>query len=200
MQNRIILIIIGYLCILCCENPFEITPSGKTDYIQLDTEYNTNQRIIDTLSVKLKWNDITLDNFKEIKITRFNEHRHIMSYIAGTSIYGLITIATINNPFITLWIDIVTDDAVFQYDIRYYDIDNNYHQSNTSVTIRPTTHVFVPFEFDSIGAALDSYILDDGDTIFKCVREATFSDTIYREKPDTFFSRDTVVVITLKCD
>ena len=201
MSFRFFIISVGCLLIIYCENPFDITPTGETDYIRLDTEYNVNQRIIDTLSVKLKWEDITLDNFKDIKIARFNKHRDTLTYPVGAAVNGWITFATSTNPFITSWVDIVRDDAVFQYRLRYYNNDNNYYQANASVTIRPTTHVFVPLEFESVQAALSSYIIDEGDTIFKCMSEFdTVSDTSYDYKID--FKKDSIeiIIIEVRCD
>ena len=201
VQNRLAIIILSCLCIFCCKNPFDITPTGESDYIKLDTEFNVNQRIIDTLSVQLKWNDITLDNFKEIKIARFNEHRDSLTYLVGAAVNGWISVATITNPFKTSQVDIVRDDAVFQYRLRYYNNDNNYYQANASVTIRPTTHVFVPLEFESVQAALSSYIIDEGDTIFKCMSEFdTVSDTSYDYKID--FKKDSIeiIIIEVQCD
>ncbi len=201
MIFRFYIIIIGCLLIIYCENPFDITPTGDTNYIQLDTEYNANQRIIDTLSVKLKWNDITLDNFKEIKIARFNEHRDTLTYPVGTAINGWITFATIVNPFETSQGDIVRDDAVFQYRLRYYNNDNNFYQTNASVTIRPTTHVFVPLEFDSLQAASSSYLIDDGDTIFNCMNEFDpVSDTSYHYKVGYRNDTTKFVIIEIPCD
>lgn len=201
MIFRFSIISIGFFLIIYCENPFDITPTGKTDYIQLDSEYNVNQRIIDTLSVKLKWNDFALDNFKEIKIARFNEHRDTLTYPAGASVNGWITFATIANPFKTSQVDIVRDDAVFQYRLRYYNNDNNFYQTNASVTIRPTTHVFVPLEFDSVQAALSSYIIDEGDTIFKCMSEFdTVSDTSYDYKVDYKKDSIEIIIIEIQCD
>lgn len=201
VQNRLAIIILSCLCIFCCKNPFDITPAEKSDYIKLGTEYNVNQRIIDTLSVKLKWNDITLDNFKEIKIARFNEHRDSLTYLVGAAVNGWITFATINNPFITSWVNTVKDDAVFQYCLRYYNINNDFYQSNTFITIRPTTHVFVPFEFDSVRGALESYIIDEGDTIFKCMDEFdTVSDTSFGYKVDYKKDSTKIIIIEVQCD
>ncbi len=201
MQNQIVLIILGCLCIFCCKNPFNITPTGETDYIQLNIEYNVNQRIIDILLVKLKWNDITIENFKVIKIARLNEHRDSLTYLVGAAVNGWITFATITNPFKTVRVDTVRDDAVFQYRLRYYNNDNNFYQANKSLKIRPTTHVFVPLEFDSVQAALSSYIIDEGDTIFKCMDEFdTVSDTSYGYKVDYKKDSTKIIIIEVQCD
>lgn len=201
MYFRLSIITIGCLLILYCDNPFDIRPTENSDYIQLDTDYNVNQRIIDTLSVKLKWQNITLENFKDIKIARFNEHRDTLTYPIGIAKNGWITFVTITNPFKTFHVDTVRDDAVFQYRLRYYNTDNNFHQTNTSVTIRPTSHVFVPFEFDSVQAALSSYIIDEGDTIFNCMDDFdTISDTIFDYKVDYKKDSIKIIIIDVQCD
>ena len=198
---RLSIVTISCFLIVCCENPFYITPTNKNDYLQLETEYDPNQRIIDTLSVKLTWDDITIDNFKEINIARFNEHRDTMTYPVGSSINGWITFATITNPFKTSWIDTIRDDAAFQYRLRYYNNDNNFYQDKTSAIIRPTTHVFIPLEFDSVEGALESYIIDEGDTIFNCMSEFdTVSDTSYDYKVDYKKDSTKIIVIEVRCD
>lgn len=201
MKNYFFLIILFCFFLFCCENPFDITPTNKNEYLQLKTEYDPNQRIIDTLSIKLKWNNITIENFKEIKIARFNEHRDSLTYLVGAAVNGWITFATITNAFKTFRVDTVRDDAVFQYRLRYYNNNNNFHQTNASVTIRPTTHVFVPFEFDSLRGALKSFIIDEGDTIFMCMDEFdTVSDTSYSYKVDYKKDSTKIIVIEVKCD
>jgi len=199
--RRLSIVTIGCFLIVCCENPFDITPTNKNDHLQLETEYDPNQRIVDTLSVKLNWNEITLEDFKEIKIARFNEHRDSLTYFVGAAVNGWTTIASITNKFTTSWVDTVRDDAVFQYRLRYYNNHNNYHQTNASIIIRPTSHIFVPLEFDSVSGALESYIIDEGDTIFKCMSEFdTVFDTSYSYKVDYKKDSTKIIVIEVQCD
>jgi hypothetical protein len=201
MSFRYSIITIGCLFIIYCEYPFDTTPTNKNEILQLETKYDPNQRIIDTLSVKLEWTDFIIENFKEINILRFNEHRDILTYPVGTSINGWITVATITNAFKTSWVDTVRDDAVFQYRLRYINNDNNFYQNNSSISIRPTSHVFVPFEFDSIEGALESYIIDEGDTIFKCMSQFdTISDTTFGYKVDYKNDSTKIIVIEVLCD
>lgn len=183
-----------------CEFPFDTKPTNNNVF-ELIADYDQNQRVVDTLTVRLSWSDITIEKFKAIKIARFNEHRDTMTYPVGTSVNGWVTFATIANPFKTSRIDTIRDDAIFQYRLRYYNNDNNFYQANASVAIRPTTHVFVPLEFESVQTALASYIVDEGDTIFTCMDEFdTVSDTSYGYKVD--FKKDStiIVVIEVQCD
>ena len=195
-------ILISALCstVWFCKSPFD-TDTSSDNLFTVTAEFDQNKRITDTLMVKLSWDEITIENFKEIKISRFNEHRDFLTFLVGAAVNGWITFATIANPFTTSWVDIVTDDAVFQYRLRYYNNDDYFLQTNTSVTIRPTTHVFVPLEFDSIGAALDSYIIDEGDTIFKCMSEFdNVSDTSYNYKVDYKKDSIEIIIIEVQCE
>ncbi len=167
MNTKIILVAIITCCVyMACNSPLDTTPTNSDDVLQLKADYNKNKRIIDTLIVKLSWSEITLENFKEIKITRFNEHRDPESYPKGTAENGWLTLATIADEFKTSWIDTVEDDAVFKYRVEFYNQDNDFKRAETTVYPRPTTHFNVPSDIEDIKTAVESYIMDDGDTVF----------------------------------
>jgi hypothetical protein len=151
---------------MACKSPLDTTPTNSEDVLQLEAKYNQNKRIIDTLIVKLNWSEITLENFKEIKLTRFNEHRDPESYPEEIAENGWITIATITDEFKTSWIDTVKDDAVFKYRVDFYNQDNDFRRAETVVTTRPTTHYNIPLDLEDIKIAVESYVMDDGDTVF----------------------------------
>lgn len=151
---------------MACKSPLETTPTNSENILQLEAKYNNNKRIIDTLIVKLNWSEITLENFKEIKLTRFNEHRDPESYPEEIAENGWVTIATISDEFKTSWIDTVKDDAVFKYRVDFYNQDNDFRRAETIVTTRPTTHFNIPLDLEDIKIAVESYIMDDGDTVF----------------------------------
>ena len=144
------------------DSPTETKPE---DLFKLSITYN-NERITDFLAIPLNWDEITLENFKEIKITRLNEHRDPGSYFVGETDNGWITIKTFTNEFTTSWVDTVKDDASFIYRIEYYDIDNNYRRAEEVVTILPTTHLTIPIDVEEIKAAVESYIIDNGDIVY----------------------------------
>lgn len=165
MKFKGFILTITACCVLwCCKFPFD-TNASSDNLFTLTAEFDNNQRIIDTLTVNLSWDEITIENFKEIKITRLNEHRDHESYPVGLTNNGWITIAQIQNEFITSWIDTVSDDATFHYRIDYYNIDNNYRRAETTVTIRPTTHLTIPDDYIDVKTAVESYIIDDGDSV-----------------------------------
>lgn len=182
-------------------NIFDIhTVTKPEDLSKLSITYD-NERIADLLTIPLNWDEITLENFKEIKIERFNEHRDSLTYPVGTAVNGWISILRTDNPFTTTWVDIIYDDAVFIYRLRYYNKEFNYYQTDNSVTIRPTTHTIVPIEFLSVEEALESYIVDEGDTIFMCMSEFdTIPDTTYEYKIDYKNDSTKIIVIEIQCD
>ena len=190
------------LCLVACD-PFNLSPTtDNKNHLELITEYDIDHKLIDTLSVKLLWSDITIDNFKEIEIHRYNYHRELDSYVAYLNVKGgWYPVFETENFFVTTYNDIVDDDAPFKYRLRYYDENRDYIEAIDSIFIKPTTSVFVPSEFDSVSFALNSYIVDAWDTIFVCMSEFdTFPDTLYDTKPDTFYLVDTVLVIDIPCN
>jgi len=188
------------LFLISC-NVFDVLDlTDPDDLNNLSIAYN-NERIANILLIPLSWDEITLEYFKEIKIERFNEHRDSLTYPVGTAVNGWIPILSTDNPFTTTWVDTIRDDAVFNYRLRYYNNEFNFYQTDNSVTIRPTTHVFIPFEFDRVQQALDSYIVDEGDTIFKCMNEFdTVPDTTYDYKVDYKNDSTKIIVIEIQCD
>ncbi len=165
-MNKIYILLIISVSIVFwnCNFPFDNKPTNNNIF-ELIADYDLNQRIVDTLTVRLSWSDITIENFKEIKITRLNEHRDPDSYTVGTTDNGWITVAKIQNEFITSYIDTIRDDAVFQYRVDYYNQDGNYRRTETTIAIRPTTHLTIPDDYIDVKTAVESYIIDDGDSV-----------------------------------
>jgi len=159
-------ILISTLCctVWFCKSPFD-TDTSSENLFALIAEFNQNQKIIDTLTVKLSWDEITIENFKAIKITRLNENREPSSYPTGATENGWITIATIENEFTTSYIDTVDDDETFLYRIDFYNTDNNYRRAEAAITIRPTTHLTIPDDYIDVKTPVESYIIDDGDSV-----------------------------------
>jgi len=160
------IVLISTLCVTVwfCKSPFD-TDTSLDNLFTLTIEFDQNRRITDTLMVKLTWDEITIENFKVIKISRLNENREPGSYPIGTTENGWITIATIENEFTTSYIDIVDDDETFLYKIDYYSTDNNYRRAEAAITIRPTTYLTIPNDYIDVKTAVESYIIDDGDSV-----------------------------------
>ena len=162
--NKFTLISILCCTLWFCKSPFN-TDTSSDDLFTLTAAFDQDKRIVDTLTVKLSWDEITIENFKLIKITRLNESREPDSYPIGTTENGWITVATIENEFATSYIDTVDDDETFLYRIDYYNSDNNYRRAETTATVRPTTYLIIPDDYLDVKTAVESYIIDDGDTV-----------------------------------
>ncbi len=163
MIQRYTFLFIFFFLISCkiFDSPTNTEPD---DLFKLSITYN-NERITDALTIPLSWSEITIDNFKEIKISRFNEHRDSLTYLVGETVNGWITVANISNEFATSYVDTITDDAPFRYRVEYYDDANNYRRAEEVITIRPTTHLTVPDDYIDVKTAVESYIIDNGDSV-----------------------------------
>jgi len=191
--------VISVLLISC--DVFDIkTITNPQDLSKLSITYN-NERITDTLPLPLSWGEVTIENFKEINIERFNEFRDSLTYPVGVAVNGWVTIFNTDNPFITTWVDTINDDAKFKYRLRYYDHVNNFYQTEKAVTIRPTTHVVVPIEVSNIEKVLESFVIDEGDTIFLCMDEFdAMPDTSYIYTFDYKSDSTRIILIEIQCD
>ena len=153
-----------FFSLISCKIFDSPTNTEPNDLFKLSITYN-NERITDALAIPLSWSEITIDNFKEIKISRFNDHRDSLTYLVGETVNGWITVANISNEFATSYVDTVTDDAPFRYRVEYYDNVNNYRRAEELVTIRPTTHLTIPDDQINVKTAVESYIIDNGDSV-----------------------------------
>ena len=62
-----------------CDAPLKPKIDNEVTF-ELQIDYGDLKKIISQAPINLSWSEITLDNFKEIKIKRFNEYRDINSY------------------------------------------------------------------------------------------------------------------------
>ena len=148
-----------------CDAPLKPKIDNEVTF-ELQIDYGDLKKIISQAPINLSWSEITLDNFKEIKIKRFNEYRDINSYPVDSTENGWKTIATIANEFTTTWIDTVRDDAKFIYKVIYYDSDGNYRETESTITLPITTKLNYPSDIDNLHKGTSSYIVDDGDSIY----------------------------------
>lgn len=158
------------------------TKPSHNDLLELSINYN-NERITNSILISLNWSEITIEDFKEIKITRLNEHRDPDSYLPGEAEGGWITLITIINEFATSWVDTIYDDAPFRYRVDYYNKSGNYRRGEATVSIRPTSHLTIPTDVESIKSAVESVIIDSGDTVF-------VQPGIYEEHSFTFGDKE----------
>jgi hypothetical protein len=161
----IVILTISVNIFVSCNQPMKPDINSE-DYLSLTASYDPNFRVVKSLPITLTWSEITVDNFKVCQIERLNLNRPIDSYPVGETTKGWKLIKEIYDEFIHEYVDSIYDDAQFKYRIRYIDFDGNYIEATTHVNIRLTTHLTIPTDNWEIKDALDSYILDDSDTLF----------------------------------
>ncbi len=159
-----VLIIIAVF-ISSCDQPLKPKVDNEVKF-DLQVDFGDLKRITSKAPINLSWSEITLDNFKEIKIKRFNVYRDINSYPVDSTENDWKTIATIASEFTTSWVDTVTDDAKFIYKVIFYDQDGNYRETESTITLPLTTRINFPSDINSLHKGTASYIIDDGDSIY----------------------------------
>jgi hypothetical protein len=165
MKFHIRLFLVVFLILCQCSSPFDTEAVNPDDVFNLTVDFDSQYRIIESMQVHLAWSEITLAEYQKTKITRFNHHRDPDSYPVGTTNGGWITIAEFENEFVSTFTDTITDDAVFTYRVEYFNKDNNFKRAETEITIRPTTHLTIPDDMDSVKTTVESYIIDSGDSV-----------------------------------
>ena len=160
----LILMLIGSLAFQC-DDP--IAPNKIDDDVEFDLTADKGEiiRIIDQAAIHLEWSEIVIHNFKEIQILRYNHERDPDSYPVDQAQDGWVLVGSTENEFTQSWIDTVDDDAKFTYSIRYVDQDNNYREAIEEVELPHTTSLRFPEEVDSLHKAIESWVIDEGDTI-----------------------------------
>lgn len=167
MASARISVIYIILCIftLNCSNSLKPGNSDIDISFEISASYDSNKRITDTLHIHLNWSNITIQNYRETVIKRYNHHREPNSYPIDETEDGWKTVTRFVNEFTTSWTDTIFDDAIFTYRVFLYDQDYNYRMNDVGVTLRETSHLNVPGEVDSIHHAISSYIIDPGDSV-----------------------------------
>lgn len=156
MLRPLTLVLIAWLISGACEWPFDTTPKPSDNPLGLDFDYD-GRRIVDTLHLQLKWQDLTVEFFSHYLIERKNLTKNEGKWsVAGID----------SNAFALSFIDTVTDDAAFLYRLSIVDEDGDKLISENQITLRPTTHLYVPAEVDSLHQAPPLDLMDDGDTVF----------------------------------
>ena len=159
----------------------KITEEGVPSF-ELFIEFDSSQRIIDNAIVHLSWSDIPIDYYKETKILRYNKMRDPDSYGVDYAENGWVTVATFSNELKTTWVDTITDDAAFIYQINHIDKDGNFLQTESEIKTRQTSHIIVPSEITTVHEAIASYVIDDGDSILLEPGEYNYQEFSFRDK------------------
>jgi hypothetical protein len=176
-----------FICVLLffqsCIKPTEseISDDGIPNF-ELDIEFDSTQRIINEAIVYLSWSDIPVDHYEETKILRYNKMRDPDSYAVNESDGGWVTIATFKDELRTTWIDTITDDAHFIYQIKHFDKEGNYIITESEIVARETKHILIPSDMTTVHEAIESYIIDDGDSILLEPGEYNYQEFSFGEK------------------
>ncbi|UCH09510.1 MAG: right-handed parallel beta-helix repeat-containing protein [Fidelibacterota bacterium] len=157
MKHRRPILPVLYLLIwIGCKGPFDTQVSPDSDLFNLEIEYD-GRLIIDTLHISLAWTEVTVESFDRFTIGRLNMDLNDTAWTV---------VAILQNPFANSFTDTIDDDATFKYRVRVFSQNNDYRSAESQVSIRPTTHITVPTDYDSIPEALASKIVDDKDSVF----------------------------------
>ena len=150
---RILPLYLLFFLVFACEWPFDTTPTDESQYFIVSISHDIT-RIVDSAIVEISWTEVTIEDFFHFIIER-------RSAVESTWIKR----ATISNPTISSYTDMVNDDTTFYYRVSISDINGNARSGEASTTIPLTTKLFVPADYDTIQHAFSTPITDDGDSI-----------------------------------
>jgi len=163
------LLLLLLFCIYSCKSPFDTNTTEK-DIFQLDVSHNIT-RVMPSGLVLLNWSEITINRFSFFRIERktYNDTSWTL-------------VNELTEPMVTTYIDTILDDENLLYRVGIVDKDDNIIWSEGSTDVPKTKHVIVPDEFLTIQPAINSKLLDSGDSIF--VRPGEYRETIYLAEKD----------------
>ena len=150
--------------VYACEWPFDTDATDSGSLFELTIEHSIT-RLVDSSGVRLTWSEIIVENFSKVTVERRS--------FADT---GWTLRAILSNPLITTYTDMVNDDADFRYRVTLSDIQGNEKWAEGETTIPKTTSLYIPDDYDSIQAAFQSPVIDDGDSIL--VSPGTYQGTL----------------------
>ncbi|MCH7613423.1 MAG: right-handed parallel beta-helix repeat-containing protein [Candidatus Marinimicrobia bacterium] len=151
-MNKYLALIIG-LFLLSCEWPFDTAPSDDNLYFTVSVSHEIT-RIVDSAAVEISWTEVTIEDFSKFIIERKSELDTNWTLRA-----------TIPNPAVSFYMDMVNDDITFFYRVGISDINGNTRWNESSITIPITTKLYVPADYENIQHAYSTPITDDGDSI-----------------------------------
>ena len=146
-----------------CEWPFTTTPNYES-VSGLEINHNII-RLMPSAEINLSWNEITVENFKMLKIERKRTQDTVWTDIVELS-----------DAFQLSYIDTIFDDENLIYRIGIIDLEDNVLWVTESISIPKTKSVYVPNEFQTIQPAFDNELMDDGDTII--VNPGIYQETL----------------------
>ena len=161
---RLLALYVLVFLVYACEWPFDTDATDSDSLFELTIEHSIT-RLVDSSGVKLTWSEIIVENFSKVTVERRS--------FADT---GWTLRAILSNPLVTTYTDMVNDDADFRYRVTLSDIQGNEKWAEGETTIPKTTSLYIPDDYDSIQAAFQSPVIDDGDSIL--VSPGTYQGTL----------------------
>jgi len=161
---RLLALYVLVFLVYACEWPFDTDATDSGSLFELTIEHSIT-RLVDSSGVKLTWSEIIVENFSKVTVERRS--------FADT---GWTLRAILSNPLVTTYTDMVNDDADFRYRVTLSDIQGNEKWAEGETTIPKTTSLYIPDDYDSIQAAFQSPVIDDGDSIL--VSPGTYQGTL----------------------
>ena len=150
---RILPLYILVFLVFACEWPFDTDETDPSALFDLTVEHSIT-RLVDSSGVQLIWSEIIFENFSKVTV-----ERRKLTDTAWTQR------AILSNPLITTHTDMVNDDTDFQYRVTFSDVQGNEKWTEGETTIPRTTSLYIPDDYESIQAAFESPVIDDGDSI-----------------------------------
>ncbi|MFB0515177.1 MAG: right-handed parallel beta-helix repeat-containing protein [Candidatus Neomarinimicrobiota bacterium] len=153
--------LIFLLCLLLfsvCEWPFNTQPTLEGPIFKVTAQLS-QRYFIDSAFVNLAWPPVGYDNFTSLKIIR----RYVHPPDTLSDDWELR--AVITNPYVNTWKDTIYDDEDLRYQVTVYQVEGPYGSSEVDVMVPPVTRLTVPTESTTIKQAVESRVVDNGDTV-----------------------------------
>ena len=161
---RILSLYVLVFLVYACEWPFDTDETSPDALLELTIEHAIT-RLVDSSDVKLIWSEIIVENFSKMTVERR------VSVDTGWTLRAILT-----NPLIITYTDVVNDDEDFHYRVTLSDIQGNEKWAEGETTIPKTTSLHIPVDYESIQAAFQSPVIDNGDSIL--VSPGTYQGTL----------------------
>lgn len=169
------MVLLSLLVLSACDWPFNTKPTVDDAIFKLSAELNP-ARIVSFAYVDLSWPAVGIDDFREIRIAR------VVLEQQDSSDEGWLTRAVIANPHTSSWRDTLFDDESVRYRLSIYKQDGPAGDSDVELVVPPTTSLTVPSEIASLRAAMESPLIDDGDTLFVLAGKYTVYQLDFRDR------------------
>lgn len=142
------------LIIYACSGLFDTDDGNGNNHFILTVEHDI-ERIYDVGYVRLVWDELSVDGFKEIIIERRQTK-------GGEN---WLRVGTESGRIATSYIDTIYDDEDLEYRVGIVDTSGNIRWAAGETTIPRTTVLHVPLEQKTPKIAFESPIIDSGDSI-----------------------------------